>query len=348
MSLTACSQTQQVTCNKPYTLVGNSCCLDKNDNKICDKDEETAKNEVVCSPPYIKVGTNCCLDKNNNKICDNEETKETVEKSTNYDEISKNFTIEDLQADIGNVLGRAVFLTKDSELDYRIVYSNKIENSKLLGKYVQRPYFKFTIKKPEVVIYITDTNYYLNNKSDFQNFVKKNKYFFVESALESKELFEKEFKEGELLKLILLLRKPSISSSIAEKAKYANHSETSSIYYDNLTFPETVSNDIANINYVRLNEYEVNFTSQDGKYSEKLSNINYGQSVVIHCSPNMVISLNFEDYGNSIYEKNYDYGQTENLVSSSIKNHYNQLIGDSLAITKMCEQRYQFSYLGWR
>jgi hypothetical protein len=30
---------QQAVCNKPYILVGNGCCLDKNDNKICDADE---------------------------------------------------------------------------------------------------------------------------------------------------------------------------------------------------------------------------------------------------------------------------------------------------------------------
>ena len=29
------------TCNKPYILVGNTCCLDKNYNNICDKDEGT-------------------------------------------------------------------------------------------------------------------------------------------------------------------------------------------------------------------------------------------------------------------------------------------------------------------
>lgn len=31
----------QVTCNPPYILVGTECCLDANDNKICDKDETT-------------------------------------------------------------------------------------------------------------------------------------------------------------------------------------------------------------------------------------------------------------------------------------------------------------------
>lgn len=30
---------QQVTCNKPYILVGTGCCLDKNGNDICDNDE---------------------------------------------------------------------------------------------------------------------------------------------------------------------------------------------------------------------------------------------------------------------------------------------------------------------
>lgn len=30
----------QIVCNKPYILVGTSCCLDQNDNLICDEDEQ--------------------------------------------------------------------------------------------------------------------------------------------------------------------------------------------------------------------------------------------------------------------------------------------------------------------
>lgn len=33
------TQPTQPVCNKPYILVGNDCCLDKDDNGICDKDE---------------------------------------------------------------------------------------------------------------------------------------------------------------------------------------------------------------------------------------------------------------------------------------------------------------------
>jgi len=38
-------ESQEVTCNKPYILVGNDCCLDKDDNSICDKDETIIPNE---------------------------------------------------------------------------------------------------------------------------------------------------------------------------------------------------------------------------------------------------------------------------------------------------------------
>src|SRR3989338_7558186 len=44
--------TQKITCNKPYILVGDNCCLDKDDNGICDSDEtekEAVKEVISCS-----------------------------------------------------------------------------------------------------------------------------------------------------------------------------------------------------------------------------------------------------------------------------------------------------------
>ena len=38
-------QKEEITCNKSYIKVGNECCLDKNDNDLCDKDEQTTKTE---------------------------------------------------------------------------------------------------------------------------------------------------------------------------------------------------------------------------------------------------------------------------------------------------------------
>jgi len=64
------SQPSQPVCIYPYTLVGYTCCLDKNFNGICDSDEIQRQNIQYCSRPYIRDGTACCIDENDNNICD--------------------------------------------------------------------------------------------------------------------------------------------------------------------------------------------------------------------------------------------------------------------------------------
>ena len=64
---TALNQPDQQTCEKPYISAGGSCCLDQNDNGICDNGEgsteelesSTASNgavEVIC--PNVKFNVN--------------------------------------------------------------------------------------------------------------------------------------------------------------------------------------------------------------------------------------------------------------------------------------------------
>ena len=43
-----------LVCNKPYIQVGNECCLDENDNSICDKDE---KQELSQTNPEVDTQT---------------------------------------------------------------------------------------------------------------------------------------------------------------------------------------------------------------------------------------------------------------------------------------------------
>ncbi|MEM4244938.1 MAG: hypothetical protein QW404_00490 [Candidatus Nanoarchaeia archaeon] len=40
-------QPPKVVCNKPYILVGGSCCLDNNDNGVCDVDEKKAEETPI-------------------------------------------------------------------------------------------------------------------------------------------------------------------------------------------------------------------------------------------------------------------------------------------------------------
>ena len=37
--------------------------------------EEDVNKVIACNPPYMRFATGCCLDANNNKVCDNDETK---------------------------------------------------------------------------------------------------------------------------------------------------------------------------------------------------------------------------------------------------------------------------------
>ena len=43
-------------------------------SKLSDKDlQRISKELIICNPPYIRHASDCCLDKNNNAICDNDE-----------------------------------------------------------------------------------------------------------------------------------------------------------------------------------------------------------------------------------------------------------------------------------
>ncbi|MFC1454867.1 hypothetical protein ACFLQI_02135 [Candidatus Undinarchaeota archaeon] len=41
-----------------------------------------AGDDPICNPPYILVGTECCLDTNNNAICDGDESTTGEEQDT--------------------------------------------------------------------------------------------------------------------------------------------------------------------------------------------------------------------------------------------------------------------------
>jgi hypothetical protein len=49
---------EQPTCNKPYILVGTACCLDANDNLICDTDEMQPTNDTSDQLPVTNQTEN--------------------------------------------------------------------------------------------------------------------------------------------------------------------------------------------------------------------------------------------------------------------------------------------------
>lgn len=87
------------TCNKPYIKVGNECCLDNNDNSICDVDENIAKeapkeetlandeyqfkiNEGKDFPNYMKYVKLISVDNEGKIVVEVEDTKSKTVVST--------------------------------------------------------------------------------------------------------------------------------------------------------------------------------------------------------------------------------------------------------------------------
>ena len=352
--LSACQQ--KTICNKPYILVGNSCCLDSNNNNICDTDEvkETKTEEVSCNPPYIKVGNNCCLDKNDNKVCDNDEKQVEAEAEVKEE---KTISISDLQSDIVKVLDEPVLLVKDTNTDEFQVYSDIVSKTKFLGKYGDISYFKIVPKKPVTVIQIIDKNSYLKDYNDFYDFVRNNKNLFIESSIKSKETFENEFKNGELPKLIYSKARPKESSYIAEKARYNSSNEVSSkVFFDEITFPETVSKRIAQIFYVRVNKYSVNISAGYGTniITSDLSNINLAYNMIVYCNPSLIISLNEVCFGQGTYfcqgtgashDLDFDEAVDSSFFLTNLRAYHNPYTRWAQALIDMCDQKYQFTYL---
>ncbi len=98
------TQTPELVCYSPYIKVGNTCCLDKNFNRICDSDEaydikkEEPKSE--CDYPYISRGSGCCLDDNRNRICDSDEYRRDRDRNRYTTSLDSPFDLRDI--DVSN------------------------------------------------------------------------------------------------------------------------------------------------------------------------------------------------------------------------------------------------------
>jgi len=79
-----------------------SACENIDISKLSDKDlERIADKAVVCNEPYIRFGTSCCLDQNNNNICDQDEKIESKYKEDVKVDVEEK-SVEDLFIYLGD------------------------------------------------------------------------------------------------------------------------------------------------------------------------------------------------------------------------------------------------------
>jgi len=340
ISSCAAQEPKQPTCNKPYILVGNDCCLDKDDNSICDTDEliekENAKEETkpICNTPYIQVGAECCLDKDNNKICDKDET--TQEKTTiDVKEEKSEYTLSDIQADInkvisGNIFKYTILAKSDIDSEDFDFYTDNVKTTTFLSKVWSHNFFKVLEKFGITAIDIKNEKNYFSNKEDFVNIIENNILMLTSYENNRKNEVVQEAKDGQTHKYFQ-------EKNTGNKLTFLNISVTEDKLYDEITHLNTVSDKIVEILEVSFENYELWYNKLRGnpiKYN--LMGLSYLQAYSIFCSPNLVLT---------IYANRYEGVMDENNIKNHIQNHRSDMLREAQAIISMCEQRYDFTYV---
>jgi len=158
----------------------------------CSNDIEnvTDSNKIVCNPPYIQVGTSCCLDQNNNSICDSDEKSESItqvseEKSSTSDivnDISTETLIKEHPLKLAlysSEIEAGYSLNRKNSGQYKYYSEDFPElNSATLTGFFVTNYEKIGSRIEEeryLTIYITSFNSIENAKNGFKIIEKKSK-----------------------------------------------------------------------------------------------------------------------------------------------------------------------------
>jgi len=303
------SQNQQVVCNKPYILVGNSCCLDKNDNGICDNDE-TQKKETINNVPQINESK---------KI---EEKKEVIQTKE-----EQKYSIDELQADVSKAIQKDILLEKVKESDKFDLYLTRSKTATLIADYFGLTVFKVLEKYDVAVIDLKDES--LNSKENFLNYVK-DKIPVLTSYLNNREneLID-DAKNGHIY---------DIFKKDGSFPEFINYSTSDEILYDSITPLSTVSDKIVEISKVNTQHYNLTYKGiipNRDKFTEKnVLGLKYVQAYGIFCGKRLVIILYGKDYGDKIKKSDID---------NYIRNLRSEYIITSEKVVRTCGDKYSLS-----
>lgn len=318
-----------VVCNKPYIQVGTVCCLDENDNAICDRDE--IKEEIQPKKPVEKKEETKC----GNNVCDEAETCESCKT-----DCGECFTISDLQADIGNVYftGESEFLVleKDKKINGAQFYVFKGDKSVRVGEIKGGWAIPGIVVQKEFVVVslFEDEQDYIQTGDSFFKFIESNSEYLYEQIIErNKEALVNDIKEGNTFDRVKK-RKTNVEA-------YLEHTTEENVLTDEFNLLETASNKIIERNYVSLEDYKVIYSLANSKLENEvdIEGVNYLQSASIFCTPAITITFYKENLPTHV-----DLDEI-NLINYA-KNNRKELISDAQALVNMCEQRYEFDY--WR
>lgn len=281
---------QKIVCNKPYILVGSECCLDKDDNGICDKDEIKEESKVIEEPPK------------------QEETKEIQETAP-----VEVYSVYDLQNDLNDIYGGVYTFSKtetESINYYESVLGSNLrevvdENNPNLVYNVNVDYRNMIIEE------LKDKK--IETSEEFKNYVGEQFRIYKEAVEDKRKSFEDEYKN--------LAREVYIKSPISYVYyQFKDLSKEAILPLDEFSVIE--EGIIENL-YVSLDNYIFNYImayKEDKLESSTLTSEKKDQffdlrySVSILCKPNLIVHLNEKEVEKQNAGEDYEKGEVENQV----------------------------------
>ena len=336
-------------CEEPMVEINKTCCVDNNENDICDDQEpadtttnETAANHTnnetfipdICGNGECETGETC-----ENCYQDCGACKEIV-----YVYLPRNYTLNELSADINTLYTDIVQFKKDisarSNISNFFYHKRKVPRyfADLMGvKY--RPLYSSRII---LLNHITDEDYYVNDTDSLFKYVNMSNQYITHKIRESEDAFyEDRFISGTATDDYPTPPTGYKQEQRYDEWEYRNHTKEEHVFYDNVT---VLDNGMVEARYSSVTIYDITYKyhtyydAEDKIALDAFKDVEETRMTNIHslsfrCSRNLVITL-----------YNYDFSDTYVIskpdIAAQAEQNRQTLIKEANRIMGFCTKNY--------
>ena len=298
-------------------------------------------NQIVCNKPYILVGSSCCLDKDDNLVCDSDEVKEMSESVSQAESApsSKEISISDVQSGINKVLSAKIFdfaiLTKSQSNNHYDFYTDVVTPLTIIAKESSSSFNSFatSMEKFGVTVFVIKSeDKYITDEKSFLEFVTSQKSTLTSYLGKRTQLLNEYISDGgkipESIEIRRGLRDLHLVNSTFERNEIM----------DEFGVLPVVSNRLIEISKTYLEDFDLEYKgSGSGLIKTTAFSIDYIQAYSIWCSPNLVITIYANPYPS---DKSLEEASVKNYVNKM----EGKMLMEAQAVIELCEQRNDFTY----
>ncbi len=348
--ISGCSKDELIICNPPLKVINNTCCMDINNDTICDKGTIVENAEI---PENI---TGC-----GNGICETSAAEDCSNcwqdcgacKKIVYVYVARNFTLGELTENLNNIPGMQVKFKKDINALNDV--SNFFVSKKLKSIYIAD--FMDTIYHPPrnardmILSNIINNNYFVNDSDSLINYLNFTNWYLVHRPKATRvQEYEKRIMEG-----LATEDYPTQPTGYQKEQKYnewkfRNYTKEEVVFYDHVKVLNRTDEDDSGIVeslYASITKYVLTYKTSEYKKNDEpdfvLENFDYVEELLlsnihtasIQCGNNLVITIyNFD------YDPAY-FGINEENLEEQIRINRAALLKKIIPIKKMCDREFE-------